>query len=132
MDEPQKKIKKQKPKKRIRNKLVKFFLTEKELELLDNRCQKAEMNRSEFLRECSLKKELIINKTEVNGLQEFQQFQFQIKRVGANLHQTLKKINMYDNFNEAEFEELEGTRKELDVLIDEINGVIGETKKWLQ
>jgi hypothetical protein len=127
--EEEKKIKKQKPKKRIRDKPIKIFVTEKELETIDKKAEKLEMNRSEYIRETALKKEIIIN--EIKHLEEFGNLNYELNKIGVNLHQLMKKINI-GNDTEDDFKNLLKNQEQLRLILDNVFEISEKVKKWQQ
>lgn len=112
---------------RKRDKQVKFFVTEKELERINKKSEKAKMNRSEFLRESALKKEIVVN--EINDLKEFTKFIFELNKLGVNLHQILKKINA-DIDTEEDFKNLVDNQEKLKLILDNIFEISEGVKQW--
>jgi len=127
--EEEKKIKKQKPKKRIRDKPIKIFVTEKELETIDKKAEKLEMNRSEYIRETALKKEIKIN--EIKHLEEFGNLNYELNKIGVNLHQLMKKINI-GNDTEDDFKNLLKNQEQLRLILDNVFEISEKVKKWQQ
>lgn len=112
---------------RKRDKQVKFFVTEKELEQIDKKSEKAKMNRSEFLRAAALKKEIVIN--EIKDLEEFTKFIFELNKLGVNLHQIIKKINA-DIDTEEDFKNLVDNQEKLKLILDNIYLISEGVKEW--
>ena len=122
-------LKKQQTKKRIRDKAIKFFVTEKELEQIDKKAEKSKLNRSEFLRSSALKKEIIVN--EIKDLENFGKLTFELNKVGVNLHQIVKKINANLD-TEEDFKNLLENQGKLKLILDNILEISKEVKKWQQ
>lgn len=59
---------------------VKFFLDENEKSQLDRQVERSKLNQSDFLRKCSLEKDIIV----IDGLNEIR---VDLKRIGNNLNQ---------------------------------------------
>ncbi len=71
---------------RKRKKPVTFWLSENEFSSLKNKISKASLTRSDYLRKCSLNK----NITVVPGLRDLV---IEIKRIGTNLNQLTRSVN---------------------------------------
>jgi len=122
-------MKKQKSKKRIRDKSIKFFVTEKEKNLIDERAKKCNFSRSELLRKSALETE--INITQINGLEELAKFTFELNKLGINLHQIVKKINM-DIDDEEDFQDLLSNQENLKKILDNVLEISEKVKEWQQ
>jgi len=71
---------------RKRKKPVTFWLSENELLLLKNKIAKTSLTRSDYLRKCSLNK----NITVIPGIRDLV---IEIKRIGNNLNQITRSVN---------------------------------------
>ncbi len=71
---------------RKRKKPVTFWLSENELSSLKNKISKTSLTRSDYLRKCSLNK----NITVVPGIRDLV---IEIKRIGNNLNQLTRSVN---------------------------------------
>ena len=71
---------------RKRKKPVTFWLSENELSSLKNKISKTSLTRSDYLRKCSLNK----NITVIPGIRELV---IEIKRIGNNLNQITRSVN---------------------------------------
>ena len=71
---------------RKRKKPVTFWLSEHELSLLKNKISKTSLTRSDYLRKCSLNK----NITVIPGIRDLI---IEIKRIGNNLNQITRSVN---------------------------------------
>ena len=71
---------------RKRKKPVTFWLSEHELSLLKNKISKTSLTRSDYLRKCSLNK----NITVIPGIRDLV---IEIKRIGNNLNQLTRSVN---------------------------------------
>ena len=71
---------------RKRKEPVTFWLSEYELSLLKNKISKTSLTRSDYLRKCSLDK----NITVVPGIRDLV---IEIKRIGNNLNQLTRSVN---------------------------------------
>jgi len=71
---------------RKRKKPVTFWLSEHELSLLKNKISKTSLTRSDYLRKCSLNK----NITVIPGIRDLV---IEIKRIGNNLNQITRSVN---------------------------------------
>jgi len=71
---------------RKRKKPVTFWLSDNELSLLKNKISKTRFTRSDYLRKCSLNK----NITVIPGIRDLV---IEIKRIGNNLNQLTRSVN---------------------------------------
>ena len=71
---------------RKRKKPVTFWLSENELSSLKNKISKTSLTRSDYLRKCSLNK----NITVIPGIRDLV---IEIKRIGNNLNQITRSVN---------------------------------------
>ena len=71
---------------RKRKKPVTFWLSDKELSSLKNKISKTRLTRSDYLRKCSLNK----NITVIPGIRDLV---IEIKRIGNNLNQITRSVN---------------------------------------
>ena len=117
------------PKKRIRDKSIKFFVTEKEKNLIDKRAKKCRISRSEFLRKSAL--ETDINIVEINGLEELGKFTYELNKLGVNLHQIVKKINTKTNTKD-DFKNLLSNQEKLNLILDNVLDISEKVKEWQQ
>ena len=127
MDE--KKAPKQKPKKRIRDKVVKFYATEKELKQIEKNAKRAGLNRREFLRKTAIEKEVVVN--EITALEDFRKFIYELNKIGINFNQFLKKINT-DIDTLEDFENFKYNQDQLKKILDNIYEISEEVRKWQQ
>ena len=65
---------------RKRENQIKFFLSDKEKNILDKKCEKAKIDKSKFLRKCIEEKEIIV-KTELKEIL------YNLKKIGGNINQ---------------------------------------------
>lgn len=71
---------------REREKQIKFFVTEKELEKIRLNVTKSKLSQSDYLRKAALKKDIIA----IEGLKELTA---ELKRIGNNLNQLTKSVH---------------------------------------
>jgi hypothetical protein len=71
---------------RKRKKPVTFWLSENELSSLKNKISKTSLTRSDYLRKCSLNKNIIV----IPGIRDLV---IEIKRIGNNLNQLTRSVN---------------------------------------
>jgi len=71
---------------RVRDKQVKFFLSEAELERVEKKIEKSKLSKSDYLRKSSLEKEIIV-------IEDFKEFFIEIKKQGTNLNQLAKAVH---------------------------------------
>lgn len=71
---------------REREHQIKFFVNDKELEQLKKKVKKSRLNQSEYLRKCSLEKEIII-------VDDLQNVFLELNRQGNNLNQLTRVVN---------------------------------------
>ena len=74
---------------RTRNKSIPIRVTEKELEEIDARASKAKKNRTEYLINCALGKEITV-------ISDLREMITQLKRIGNNLNQLTRKANAHE------------------------------------
>ncbi len=70
---------------RKRNKQLKFFVDENELEKIEKKIEKSKLTKSDYLRKCSLEKDITV----VEGLKELA---LEVSRIGNNINQLTKAI----------------------------------------
>lgn len=99
-------------KKRYRDKEVKFFVTENELDMIDKKAAVAELDRSKYLRKMAI--EGIIIKRDFT---EVEQLVYEINRIGNNINQVAKRANELDHVSK---EDIRYLRKQLDTLYGQI------------
>lgn len=75
---------------RTRNKEVKFRLTEKELENLNQKISKSKMSKQKFF-------EKLINEKEILVIEDLPKLILELNRIGINLNQLTKKVNTEEN-----------------------------------
>lgn len=75
---------------RTRNKEVKFRLTEKELENLNEKISKSKMSKQKFF-------EKLIDEKEILVIEDLPKLILELNRIGINLNQLTKKINSEEN-----------------------------------
>lgn len=99
-------------KKRYRDKEVKFFVTENELDMIDKKAAVAELDRSKYLRKMAI--EGIIIKRDFT---EVEQLVYEINRIGNNINQVAKRANELDHVSK---EDIRYLRKQLDTVYRQI------------
>ncbi|NOV63577.1 plasmid mobilization protein [Clostridium beijerinckii] len=80
---------------RTKDKQVKFWANEKELEQIKKKVEQSKLSQQEYLLKCALDKEIIV----VEGLQKIF---IELKRQGTNLNQIAKIINSGEMHHVAE------------------------------
>lgn len=65
---------------RERDKQIKFFVTNEELEVIKKKVEKSKLNQSDYLRKAALQKDIIV----IEGVNDLT---LELKRVGNNLNQ---------------------------------------------
>lgn len=91
---------------RFRDKMIPFWVTEKEKEVIEEKASFCKLSVSEYTRRMCVNGTII--KREFDGIGE-------INKIGVNINQIAKKVNEKGFMNEAEFEEL---RKQYDNLFE--------------
>lgn len=71
---------------RKREKQIKFFVTDEESEKIERKIEKSKLSKSDYLRKCSLEKEIII-------IDDLKELYIEIKKQGNNLNQLAKAVN---------------------------------------
>lgn len=71
---------------RKRNKQLKFFVDENELEKIEKKIEKSKLTKSDYLRKCSLEKEIFV----IEGLKELA---LEVSRIGNNINQLTKTVH---------------------------------------
>lgn len=99
-------------KKRYRDKEVKFFVTENELDMIDKKAAVAELDRSKYLRKMAIEG-LIIKR----DFTEVEQLVYEINRIGNNINQVAKRANELDHVSK---EDIRYLRKQLDTVYGQI------------
>ena len=74
---------------RTRNKSIPIRVTEKELEAIDEAAKKAKKNRTEYLINCALGKEITV-------ISDLREMIVQLKKIGNNLNQLTRKANAHE------------------------------------
>lgn len=72
---------------RIRNKTIPFRVTEKELEIIDQKAAKAKLSRTDFLIAAALGKEITL-------MEDLKPILYELRRIGNNINQLTKLANM--------------------------------------
>ena len=72
---------------RVRDVSIPFRVTEKELQEIDKRAEKAKLDRTNYLITCALNKKITV-------LEDLKPLLFELKRIGNNLNQLTKLSNM--------------------------------------
>ena len=70
---------------REREHQIKFYVNDDELKILNKKIEKSKMKKSEYLRNCSLEKEIII----ISSLDEVV---YELKKLGININQIAKML----------------------------------------
>ena len=79
---------------RVRNKSIPIRVTEKELEIIDRKAEKAKLSRTNYLISCALGKQITI-------IEDLKLFLSELKRIGNNLNQitTLARMGRISEVN---------------------------------
>lgn len=72
--------------KRKREKQIKFYVDEKELERIEKKIERSKLKKSDYLRAAALEKEIIV-------IEDFKEFFIELKKQGTNLNQIAKALN---------------------------------------
>lgn len=97
---------------RKREKQIKFYVDEKELEKIEKKIEKSKLSKSDYLRKCSLEKEILV-------IEEFKEFFIELKKQGTNINQMAKALNQ-GIVSEINFKQVEEEYKKLNDLVGEI------------
>lgn len=100
------------PKKRFRDKEVKFFVTENELEMIDQKAAVAELDRSKYLRKMAIEGYII-----KRDFSQVEQLVYEINRIGNNINQVARHANEMEHVTK---DEIKGLRKQLDTVYKQI------------
>lgn len=100
------------PKKRYRDKEVKFFVTESELAMIDQKAEVAELDRSKYLRKIAIEGFII-----KRDFTQVEQLVYEINRIGNNINQVARRANEVDF---AGKEDIKYLRKQLDTIYNQI------------
>ena len=90
---------------RKRERQIKFFVTEKELEMIKQKVEKSKLSQSDYIRKVALKKDIIV----IEGLKELTT---ELKRIGNNLNQ-LTRLAHEGKFNSQEIQDIDGGMNEV-------------------
>ncbi|MCJ8010140.1 MobC family plasmid mobilization relaxosome protein [Paenibacillus sp. KQZ6P-2] len=104
-------------KKRYRNKEIKFFVTEEELEFIDNKAKAAELNRSLYIRKMAIEGYII--KQDFTYVEELV---YEVNKIGNNINQIAFRANSMDYLS---VEDLIYLRKKLDEIYSRIEQFYG-------
>ncbi len=99
-------------KKRYRNKEVKFFVTEKELEVIGKKAKFAELDRSKYLRKMAIEGYII-----KRDFADVDKLVYEINKIGNNINQVAHRAN--EN-KAASLDDLKYLRKQLDEIYGQI------------
>lgn len=80
---------------RTKDKQVKFWANDKELEQIKKKVEKSKLSQQEYLLKCALDKEIIV-------VEDLQKIFIELKRQGTNLNQIAKIINSGEMHHVAE------------------------------
>lgn len=100
------------PKKRYRDKEVKFFVTDNELQMIDQKAAVAELDRSKYLRKISIEGFII-----KRDFTQVEQLVYEINKIGNNINQVARRANEIDFVNKGEIMYL---KKQLDSIYNQI------------
>jgi len=104
---------------RTKDKQVKFWVDEKELEQIKKKVKKSKLNQSDYLLRSALDKNIIV----VDGLKEIL---IELSREGNNLNQITRELNQEVHFDQEYFLE---TKEKLTELWDLIEKILKEGSK---
>lgn len=90
---------------REREKQIKFFVTEVELEKIKQKAAKSKLNQSDYMRKVAMQQDIIV----IDGLKELTA---ELKRIGNNFNQ-LTKLAHEGKFNSQELHDINGEMKEV-------------------
>lgn len=99
-------------KKRYRDKEVKFFVTENELEMIDQKAAVVELDRSKYLRKMAI--EGIIIKRDFTQVEELV---YEINKIGNNINQVARRANELEHVSS---DDLKYLRKQLNSIYTQI------------
>ena len=108
------KIEKKEPK-RTRPNQIKFFVSDSELEKINKKINKSKMNKSDYLRNVALGKEIVV-------IEDFKEFFIEIKKQGTNINQIARILNSGGTVELGKLEEFTLEYKKLNDLIGAIVG----------
>lgn len=100
------------PKKRYRDKEVKFFVTDTELQMIDQKAAVAELDRSKYLRKIAIEGFII-----KRDFTQVEQLVYEINKIGNNINQVARRANEIDFVNKGEIMYL---KKQLDSIYNQI------------
>jgi len=104
-------------KKRYRDKEVKFFVTEGELEIIDKKAAAADLDRSKYCRSMTLDG-LIVK-------QDFKQVDnlvYEVNKIGTNINQVARRANELEHVT---LDDIKYLKKQLDVIYQQIEKFYG-------
>lgn len=104
---------------RTKDKQVKFWATEKELEQIKKKVKKSKLNQSDYLLKSALDKNIIV----VDGLKEIL---IELSREGNNLNQISRALNQGEGFNRINQEQFNKTKEKLIELWSLIEKILKE------
>lgn len=100
------------PKKRYRDKEIKFFVTDNELQMIDQKAAVAELDRSKYLRKIAIEGFII-----KRDFTQVEQLVYEINKIGNNINQVARRANEIDFVNRGEISYL---KKQLDAIYNQI------------
>jgi len=98
--------------KRKREVQIKFNVDEKEIEIINKKIEKSKLSKSDYLRRCSLEKNILV-------IEDFKSFFIELKKQGTNINQIAKAVNQ-GTLSNINFKQTEEEYKKLNELIGEI------------
>lgn len=110
---------------REREKQIKIYLTEDEVEILEKNMKKSGLNnRSVYIRKMCL--DGIIVNVDLKILKELS---YEINKVGVNINQIAKQVNEMQNISKQEIEDLKSMLKSINLLQrDTMNLILSQLK----
>lgn len=99
---------------RTKDKQVKFWVTEAELQQLKKKVEKSKISQQEYLLKSALEKEIIV-------IDDIKELLGELKRIGNNLNQLTRAINNGDIPRVGEVEKM---NKDLEIVWNEVIGAL--------
>lgn len=99
-------------KKRFRDKEVKFFVTEREIEIIDQKAEVAELDRSKYLRKMALDGYII-----KQDFSQVEQLVYEVNKIGNNINQVARRANELEHVS---LDDMNYLKKQLDGIYSQI------------
>lgn len=100
------------PKKRYRDKEAKFFVTEREMETIDQKAAVAELDRSKYLRRMALDGYII-----KRDYTQVEQLVYEVNKIGNNINQVARRANEMEYVS---LDDIKYLKKQLDGIYNQI------------